>query len=88
MSEVVGGVESRLECEELCLLESEFRCASAGYSYTDLECSLSRHTRYCTVHTGCTVLCGARRSRPASWRATTSNTDYLENQCARSATQP
>ena len=65
---VIAGVESRTGCEELCLLELEFTCASAEYFYDLAECRLSRQTR---------------RSRPASFRAGTENVDYLENQCVR-----
>ena len=32
---VVGEVNTRLECEELCLLESEFTCASAEFYYRE-----------------------------------------------------
>ena len=65
---VVAGVLSRASCEELCLLELEFSCASAEYFYSSSECRLSRHTR---------------RSRPAAFRAATERVDYLENQCHR-----
>merc|ERR1719331_3417939 len=54
--------------EELCLLETAFPCASAEYFQTDQECRLSRESR---------------RSQPSSYRATTQDVDYLENQCAR-----
>ena len=65
---VIAGVVSRTQCQELCLLELEFSCASAEYFYDLAECRLSRQTR---------------RSRPASFRAGTENVDYLENQCVR-----
>jgi len=65
---VIAGVTSRQECEELCLIETEFACASAEYFYSQLECRLSKDTR---------------RSQPASFRAGTENVDYLENQCIR-----
>ena len=65
---VIAGVSSRLQCEELCLLEREFSCASAEYFYSEEECRLSRDTR---------------RSRPAAFRAATEKVDYLENQCHR-----
>ena len=65
---VISGVTSRQECEELCLIETEFACASAEYFYSQLECRLSKDTR---------------RTRPASFRAGTENVDYLENQCIR-----
>lgn len=70
---VIAGVESRTGCEELCLLELEFTCASAEYFYDLAECRLSRQTR---------------RSRPASFRAGTENVDYLENQCVRERLPP
>ena len=63
---VVEGVAGRLDCEELCLIETEFPCASAEYDYSSAECRLSRHSR---------------RSQPAAYRATTRDIDYLENQC-------
>ena len=69
---MIAGVASRAQCEELCLLELEFSCASAEYFYDLAECRLSRQTR---------------RSRPASFRAGTENVDYLENQCVRERMQ-
>lgn len=65
---VIGEVTSRTACEELCLLETAFPCASAEYFQSDQECRLSRESR---------------RSQPSSYRATTQDVDYLENQCAR-----
>ena len=65
---VVEGVAGRLDCQELCLTETEFSCASAEYDYTKAECRLSKQTR---------------RSQPASYRATTQDIDYIENQCVR-----
>ena len=65
---MISGVTSRRECEELCLIETEFPCASAEYFYNQLECRLSRETR---------------RSKQASFRAGTENVDYLENQCIK-----
>ena len=38
-------VTSRTACEELCLLETAFPCASAEYFQTDQECRLSRESR-------------------------------------------
>ena len=70
---VIAGVVSRTQCEELCLLELEFTCASAEYFYDLAECRLSSQTR---------------RSRPASFRAGTENVDYLENQCVRERLSP
>ena len=65
---VIAGVTSRRECEELCLIETEFACGSAEYFYSQLECRLSRETR---------------RSQQASFRAATESVDYLENQCIK-----
>ena len=65
---VVGQVTSRKSCQEMCLQETEFQCRSAEYVYSSQECRLSRESR---------------RSQPSSYRATTSDVDYLENQCAR-----
>ena len=65
---VIGQVSSRRSCQELCLQETEFQCMSAEYVYSSQECRLSRETR---------------RSQPSSYRATTSDVDYLENQCAK-----
>ena len=65
---VIAEVNSRRECEELCLIETEFVCASAEYFYSKFECRLSKETR---------------RSKPASFRAGTEDVDYLENQCIR-----
>ena len=38
-------VTSRTACEELCLLETAFPCASAEYFQADQECRLSRESR-------------------------------------------
>ena len=65
---VIGQVSSRRSCQELCLQQTEFQCMSAEYVYSSQECRLSRETR---------------RSQPSSYRATTSDVDYLENQCAK-----
>ena len=65
---VIGDVTTRVACQELCLLETEFTCLSAEYVYNRQECRLSRDSR---------------RSQPASYRATTDKVDYLENQCAK-----
>ena len=65
---VIAGVTTRRECEELCLIETEFACGSAEFFYSELECRLSRETR---------------RTQQASFRAATENVDYLENQCVK-----
>ena len=56
--------------QELCLIETSFPCASAEYSYGSRECRLSRESR---------------RSQPGAYRATTADTDYIENQCVATA---
>ena len=74
---------SRTACEELCLLETAFPCASAEYFQSDQECRLSRESRR---QRNCSVverLLMFFRSQPSSYRATTQDVDYLENQCAR-----
>ena len=65
---MVEGVAGRVDCEELCLIETDFPCASAEYDYSSAECRLSQHSR---------------RSQPAAYRATTRDIDYIENQCVR-----
>ena len=65
---VTSGVASRLDCMELCLIETEFPCASAEYDYASRECTLSRHSR---------------RTQPGAYRATTRDVDYIENQCVK-----
>ena len=65
---VTSGVASRLDCMELCLIETEFPCASAEYDYTTRECTLSRHSR---------------RTQPGAYRASTRDVDYIENQCVK-----
>lgn len=67
---VEKAVLSRVECQELCLEDKELPCRSAEYDYTTFICRMSRETR---------------RSQPAAYRATTEDTDYLENQCAQSS---
>ncbi|XP_023343636.1 uncharacterized protein LOC111713076 isoform X2 [Eurytemora carolleeae] len=65
---VVNQVGTRQQCQELCLLETEFQCHSAEYVFKTLECRLSRESR---------------RSQPAAYRATPDDMAYMENQCAR-----
>ena len=65
---VVEGVAARIDCEELCLTETGFSCASAEYDYSSAECRLSSQSR---------------RSQPAAYRATTQDIDYIENQCVK-----
>lgn len=69
---VIGQVTSRKSCEELCLQHTEFECMSAEYVYSSQECRLSRESR---------------RTQPSSYKATTSDVDYLENQCAKERRQ-
>ena len=70
---VVTDVNSRKSCQELCLIETEFQYLIAEYVYSSREFRLSRESR---------------RSQSASYRATTTDVDYLENQCARERRPP
>jgi len=63
---IIQGVVGRIDCQELCLIETEFPCASADYDYSTRECKLSRESR---------------RTQPGAYRATTGDIDYIENQC-------
>ncbi|XP_046406709.1 uncharacterized protein LOC124171575 isoform X1 [Ischnura elegans] len=63
-------VQTKTECEKLCLFESTFTCRSAEYDESQNICRLSREDR---------------RSQPSSFRRVPgSPLDYLENQCVRS----
>nr|CAD7262146.1 unnamed protein product [Timema shepardi] len=63
-------IQSKGECEKLCLLETSFTCRSAEFDETLNICRLSREDR---------------RSQPNAFRRQTgSPIDYLENQCVRS----
>lgn len=59
-------MQSRHQCEEACIQETQFHCRSAEYDYTSIECKLSREDR---------------RTKPLSFVATSRKVDYLENQC-------
>jgi len=62
-------VQTKTECEKLCLMETEFTCRSAEYDESLNTCNLSREDR---------------RSQPNAFkRLRNSNVDYLENQCVR-----
>ncbi|XP_059489112.1 uncharacterized protein LOC132204551 isoform X2 [Neocloeon triangulifer] len=62
-------VQSKTECEKLCLFETSFTCRSAEYDETQNICRLSREDR---------------RSQPNAFRRQVGgNVDYLENQCVR-----
>ncbi|CAB3367593.1 Hypothetical predicted protein [Cloeon dipterum] len=62
-------VQSKTECEKLCLFETGFTCRSAEYDETQNICRLSREDR---------------RSQPNAFRRQVGgNVDYLENQCVR-----
>ncbi|GIY76249.1 uncharacterized protein CEXT_265051 [Caerostris extrusa] len=60
-------VQSRRDCEELCLEERSFTCRSALYNDDTTECKLSREDR---------------RTLPSFYRRTNNvKVNYLENQC-------
>ena len=60
-------VQSRRDCEELCLEERSFTCRSALYNDDTTECQLSREDR---------------RTLPAFYRRTNNmKMNYLENHC-------
>lgn len=65
---VIATVPNRRDCEELCLMETVFKCLSASYNSVSLECSLSSETR---------------RTKPESFQKS-NNLEYLENQCVKS----
>ncbi|XP_022649939.1 uncharacterized protein LOC111245612 [Varroa destructor] len=62
---VLGGVQYRKHCEELCLHEQAFPCRSGEYDASIQECRLSTEDR---------------RSQPSSFRPA-GNVEYFENQC-------
>ncbi|XP_021930316.1 uncharacterized protein LOC110834946 [Zootermopsis nevadensis] len=63
-------VQTKTECEKLCLFETSFTCRSAEFDESLSLCRLSREDR---------------RSQPAAFRRQPGSTvDYLENQCVRS----
>ncbi|XP_033606986.1 uncharacterized protein LOC111863521 isoform X3 [Cryptotermes secundus] len=63
-------VQTKTECEKLCLFETSFTCRSAEFDESINICRLSREDR---------------RSQPAAFRRQPGSTvDYLENQCVRS----
>ncbi|XP_068082053.1 uncharacterized protein [Anabrus simplex] len=63
-------VQTKTECEKLCLFESGFTCRSAEFDESLSICRLSREDR---------------RSQPNAFRRVPgSSVDYLENQCVRS----
>ncbi|GFY44624.1 uncharacterized protein TNIN_241301 [Trichonephila inaurata madagascariensis] len=67
----VQNVQTKEECERLCLTEVNFICRSADYDEVMRVCRLSKEDR---------------RSQPQAFREVVgSNRDYLENQCAASA---
>ncbi|XP_071035192.1 uncharacterized protein [Parasteatoda tepidariorum] len=67
----VQNVQTKEECERLCLTEINFICRSADYDEVMRQCKMSKEDR---------------RSQPQAFREVTgSNRDYLENQCAASA---
>ncbi|XP_034231598.1 uncharacterized protein LOC117639791 [Thrips palmi] len=63
-------VQTKTECEKLCLFETAFTCRSAEFDEGQNICRLSREDR---------------RSQPSAFRRQPgSSVDYLENQCVRS----
>ncbi|XP_076029180.1 uncharacterized protein LOC143018026 [Oratosquilla oratoria] len=60
-------VSSRIECEEICLIESEFPCRSANFNNVTGECRISDMDRHTSVGTG-------------AFKAG-DNTEYLESNC-------
>ncbi|KAG8201928.1 hypothetical protein JTE90_027405 [Oedothorax gibbosus] len=67
----VQNVQTKEECERLCLTEVNFICRSADYDEVMRVCRMSKEDR---------------RSQPQAFREVVgSNRDYLENQCAASA---
>ncbi|KAK3908976.1 Protein let-653 [Frankliniella fusca] len=63
-------VQTKTECEKLCLFETAFTCRSAEFDEAHNICRLSREDR---------------RSQPSAFRRQPgSAVDYLENQCVRS----
>lgn len=66
----VQNVQTKEECERLCLTEVSFICRSADYDEVMRVCRMSKEDR---------------RSQPQAFREVVgSNRDYLENQCAAS----
>jgi len=65
----INSIESRGECERLCLLEDEFPCRSAEFDSDARRCVLSRDDR---------------RTQPEAFRyGAGTNIDYIENQCTK-----
>lgn len=67
-SKEIVAVDLRADCLDYCLAEREFTCKSATYHYTQKVCRLFSETH---------------RSKPDSLRPTSTETDYLENNCAK-----
>ncbi|CAG7728314.1 unnamed protein product [Allacma fusca] len=62
-------IQSKVDCEKLCLIESEFTCRSAEYDESQKICRLSREDR---------------RTQPSAFRRQPGHAvDYLENQCVK-----
>ncbi|RWS11638.1 uncharacterized protein B4U79_13044 [Dinothrombium tinctorium] len=61
-----ANIETRLDCEELCLKTAS--CRSATYDYANKICRLFTENR---------------RSRPLSFKPTSKEIDYLENECIK-----
>lgn len=61
-------VNTKLDCEDMCLAEKKFVCKSATYNYENRVCKLYDENR---------------RTKPAVFKATRMKVDYLENQCVK-----
>ena len=61
-------VPTRTECQDYCLGEKSFSCKSATYNYKSKMCRLFTQTR---------------RSRPALFKPSIEDVDYMENHCAK-----
>jgi hypothetical protein len=66
---VASGINSRRECEESCLKETQFLCLSAEYDRGRNECRLSRDSRR------------TRQGTTGNELTPNPTTEYLENQC-------
>ncbi|KAI9559609.1 hypothetical protein GHT06_013614 [Daphnia sinensis] len=61
-------VQSRVDCQRLCLEQTNFVCRSAEYDESDKTCRMSREDR---------------RTQPLAFRRDGGSWDYLENQCVK-----
>ncbi|XP_046464235.1 uncharacterized protein LOC124210016 isoform X1 [Daphnia pulex] len=61
-------VQSRSDCQRLCLEQTNFVCRSAEYDESEQTCRMSREDR---------------RTQPLAFRRDAGSWDYLENQCVK-----